>query len=120
MGPEYANLFTRSDNPAQTLLEKISKNLKPNGKLILAIENQIGLKYFAGALEDHLGQPMIGIENRYYKDQPQTFGRKILTGMLNKAGFKSIELLAPFPDYKLPTFVITENGFTNNKLTLQH
>ena len=112
---EYANLFINGDNPALVMLEKVSKRLKPNGKLILAIENQLGLKYLAGALEDHLGQPMVGIENRYRNDQPRTFGREVLAGMLNDAGFQSVELLTPFPDYKLPTSVITENGFANSK-----
>ena len=75
---EYANLFTTAEYPALTMLQHVRSLLKPDGKLIIAIENQLGLKYFAGAPEDHLGQPMYGIEGRYQKDQPQTFGRRVL------------------------------------------
>jgi glycosyltransferase involved in cell wall biosynthesis/2-polyprenyl-3-methyl-5-hydroxy-6-metoxy-1,4-benzoquinol methylase len=110
---EYANLFTSGENPHLEMLARLSALLKPDGKLIIAIENQLGLKYFAGAPEDHLGQPMIGIEGRYRKDQPQTFGRKVLSGMLEKVGFTVTEFLAPFPDYKFPVSIITEEGFTN-------
>lgn len=110
---EYANLFTSGENPPLEMLKRVRSLLKPEGKLIIAIENQLGLKYFAGAPEDHLGQPMVGIEGRYRKDQPQTFGRKVLTGMLEQAGFGTSEFLAPFPDYKLPISILTEEGFSN-------
>ena len=111
---EYANLFTPAGDPALSMLQRVRAMLKPNGKMIIAIENQLGLKYFAGAKEDHLGQPMVGIEGRYRKDQPQTWGRKVLTGMLEQAGFAASEFLAPFPDYKLPVSILTEEGFSNN------
>ena len=107
---EYANLFTPGDNPALSMLERVRQLLKPEGKLIIAIENQLGLKYFAGAPEDHLGQPMIGIEGRYGKDQPQTYGRKKLQSLLSDAKFSNASFLAPFPDYKLPVSIITESG----------
>lgn len=107
---EYANLFTPGDNPARTMLQRARAMLKPNGKLILAIENQLGLKYFAGAPEDHLGQPMYGIEGRYHIKQPQTFGRAVLSELLQGAGFATCEFLAPFPDYKLPISILTQAG----------
>ena len=107
---EYANLFTPGDNPALSMLQRVRQLLKPEGKLIIAIENQLGLKYFAGAPEDHLGQPMIGIEGRYGKDQPQTYGRRKLQSLLRDAQFSNASFLAPFPDYKLPVSIITESG----------
>ena len=109
---EYANLFTGGDTPALSMLQRVRSLLKPNGKLIIAIANQLGLKYFAGAPEDHLGQPMYGIEGRYRKDQPQTYGRKTLTEMLSQAGFAYSEFMAPFPDYRLPVSIVTESGFS--------
>jgi GT2 family glycosyltransferase/2-polyprenyl-3-methyl-5-hydroxy-6-metoxy-1,4-benzoquinol methylase len=107
---EYANLFTTDANPPLAMLRQVRSLLKPDGKLIIAIENQFGLKYFAGAPEDHLGQPMYGIEGRYRKDQPQTFGRKVLERLLIEAGFPKLQFMAPFPDYKMPVSIITEAG----------
>ena len=107
---EYASLFTAGDSSALTLLNRARSFLKPDGKLIIAIENQLGLKYFAGAPEDHLGQPMYGIEGRYGPNQPKTFGRKVLANLLEEAGFATAEFLAPFPDYKLPLSILTEKG----------
>jgi GT2 family glycosyltransferase/glycosyltransferase involved in cell wall biosynthesis/SAM-dependent methyltransferase len=110
---EYANLFSSGDNPALSLLQRVRDSLRPNGRLIIAIENQFGLKYFAGSPEDHLGQPMYGIEGRYQKNQPRTYGQKTLFEMLRQAGFAHAEFMAPFPDYKLPVSIVTESGFTS-------
>jgi 2-polyprenyl-3-methyl-5-hydroxy-6-metoxy-1,4-benzoquinol methylase len=110
---EYANLFTSGENAPLGMLERVRLLLKPGGRLIIAIENQLGLKYFAGALEDHVGQAMYGIEGRYRKDQPQTFGRKVLADMLNQAGFVTTEFFAPYPDYKLPVSILTEEGLAD-------
>lgn len=112
---EYANLFTTGDHPTQAMLARVKKLLKPAGKLIIAIENQLGLKYFAGAPEDHIGQPMYGIEGRYRKDQPETFGKKVIEQMLKESDFAALDFYAPFPDYKLPTSIVTKAGFESNE-----
>jgi GT2 family glycosyltransferase/SAM-dependent methyltransferase/glycosyltransferase involved in cell wall biosynthesis len=111
---EYANLFSTGTNPTVSVLERSRSFLKPNGKLIIAIENQLGLKYFAGAEEDHTGIPMYGIEGHYREDQPHTFGLRVLSNLITKAGFPTAEFLAPFPDYKLPVSIVTERGFSCN------
>jgi 2-polyprenyl-3-methyl-5-hydroxy-6-metoxy-1,4-benzoquinol methylase len=108
---EYAEMFMSGPERALKMLRKARELLKPNGKLIVAIENQLGLKYFAGAPEDHLWLPMYGIEGRYESGQPRTFGRRELTRLLELSGYVKPEFLAPFPDYKLPLSVISEHGF---------
>lgn len=108
---EYANLFMAGPHPARAMLERARSFLRPGGCLIVAIENQLGLKYFAGAREDHLGVPMYGLEDRYTTSQAQTYGLRELSGLLTDAGFAGIDAYAPFPDYKLPTTVVSGKGF---------
>ncbi|MCD5979446.1 glycosyltransferase [Pseudomonas quasicaspiana] len=108
---EYASVFSRDSDPVLSMLKRVHDFLLPDGKLILAIENQMGLKYFAGAPEDHIAVPMYGIEGRYIKGQPQTFGRKKLDSLLRLAGFYHAEFLYPAPDYKLSNSITTEHGF---------
>ena len=79
---EYASMFTPGESPVHAMLDYARKFLKPNGQVIIAIENQLGLKYFAGAPEDHLNQVMYGIEGRYLQGQPQTYGRRVLEQIL--------------------------------------
>ncbi len=107
---EYSNLFSQGEDSAVRMLEQIKKRLKPGGKLIIAIENQLGLKYFSGAREDHLGQAMYGIEGRYTKEQAETFGHHILKQKLESVGLQTVETLLPFPDYKLPVSIVTSRG----------
>ncbi|MCF5869635.1 class I SAM-dependent methyltransferase [Aeromonas veronii] len=107
---EYANVFSRDENPIKYMLDKAKSFLKPDGKLIIAIENRLGLKYFAGAGEDHIGTPMYGIEGRYKATEAITFGKVELKNHLSASGFDSIDFLAPFPDYKFPSFILTERA----------
>ncbi|WP_415915437.1 glycosyltransferase [Pseudomonas amygdali] len=111
---EYASMFSNDEDPALGMLKRVKKLLKPDGHLFIAIENQLGLKYFAGAPEDHVGVAMYGIEGRYVGRQPKTFGRKGLDELIALAGFASSSFLSPYPDYKIPNSLITENGFQAN------
>ncbi|WP_164706887.1 hypothetical protein, partial [Pseudomonas viridiflava] len=108
---ECASMFSADTDPAYGMLNRVRKLLKPDGHLFIAIENQLGLKYFAGAPEDHLGIAMYGIEGRYVERQPKTFGRKELEALIDRAGFASSDFLSPYPDYKIPNSMITERGF---------
>lgn len=110
---EYASLFTLAPKPALAMLQRVRSFLAPGGRLILAIENQLGLKYFAGAPEDHVGQPMYGIEGRYRDKQPQTFGRAALAALVKDAGFVGAEFFVPLPDYKFPASIITQAGLSD-------
>ncbi|MCP1205024.1 methyltransferase domain-containing protein [Pantoea sp. B550] len=106
---EYAQCFLGHEGQL-SLLSFCKKRLKSDGSLFVAIENQLGMKYLAGAKEDHLGIPMVGINNAYHNNGVRTFGRVELIQMMKKVGFSNIEEFLPFPDYKLPTLVITPYG----------
>ena len=45
----------QSEDPFVDYLKRIRTHLAPGGRLVIAIENRIGLKYWAGATEDHTG-----------------------------------------------------------------
>lgn len=107
---EYAGKFNASVNPVRSMLESIRKLLKPGGTLIIAIENQLGLKYLAGAPEDHLGVPRVGIQGLYPQPGVETFGHRELYRRLSEAGFSTVETALPFPDYKLPASIILPAG----------
>lgn len=101
------------------MLETAKSFLKPDGFLILAIENKLGLKYFAGVPEDHLGRRWIGITNGYRDDSICTWSRKELTELLSKAGFAHWEQFLVLPDYKLPVSVVTPLGLQTPEFNLE-
>ena len=108
---EYSNIYTNLENAHQHILNRCFEMLKAGGNLIVAIENKLGLKYFAGANEDHVGIPMFGLEDRYTSKSVRTFGKNELERLLSKSGFRGSTFYAPLPDYKLTRSVISESGF---------
>jgi len=109
---EYSPTFFHSQQPFLDCLTMVRKTLAPQGRLVIAIENQLGLKYFCGSPEDHLSRQFVGLEDLYPPGSVRTVGRAELEGLLRQAGFTSVTFQYPFPDYKLPRFVFTEAAFT--------
>ena len=110
---EYSRIYVDDSEPVQAVLQRAKQYLKPDGILIVAIENQLGLKYFAGAPEDHGVGIMSGINDLYHENTAVTFGHKELINHLVKAGFSKVETFLPFPDYKMPTLVVYPSGHRN-------
>ncbi len=108
---EYARVYFSDGSdtdPVDQMLRSVSTILEPDGVLIIAIENQLGLKYFAGYPEDHYGKSMFGVEDRYTDDTIVTFGRAELKNRIVQAGLTEVEFAYPFPDYKFPQAVLFE------------
>jgi SAM-dependent methyltransferase len=107
---EYSPQFIAGGDPVRTCLSKARSYLSDGGGLILAIENRLGLKYLSGCNEDHVGRPFFGIEDLYDTSTAVTLGRRELLGALESAGFSAAKCLFPFPDYKLPSLIVSEAG----------
>ena len=106
---EYALSFTDSETPYETFLESVRKLLKPEGKLLIAIENRFGLKYWCGAPEDHTGKPFDGINGYKNVNFVRTFSKAELTALLNDCGFSTLKYYYPYPDYKMPLAVFSDD-----------
>ena len=107
---EYSIYYISSPDPFADMLKKARSYLKPGGKLIVAIENKYGIKYWAGATEDHTGRPFDGITGYDGVDRVRTFSRKGLEELLKKSGFSNTEFYYPLPDYKLPLEIYSERN----------
>lgn len=105
---EYAALYMESDNPYEDMLRQIQDYLKPDGRIIIAIENKMGLKYLNGAKEDHVGKRFAGMEDYRYITDVRTFSRQELEKMLENCGISEYSFYYPVPDYKLPDTVYSD------------
>lgn len=110
---EYAAMFSRQDNPFRDYLHSVSRFLASGGKVVVAIENKLGLKYFNGCEEDHLGIPFFGVQDLYGSRSPRTFGKHELAQQLSGAGLPHVRFFYPFPDYKLPSVVLSEDALSD-------
>ena len=107
---EYSNIFVESEKPFDAMLELFKDLLAPGGVLVLAIENQFGLKYFASAGEDHNNIMFDGLEGYPRHDRERTFGYTELKALV-KRHFRELEFYFPYPDYKTPSCVLSEKLF---------
>ena len=105
---EYAGKFTEGEEPYVSFLKQCKNYLKEHGVLIIAIENQYGLKYWSGAVEDHTGRLFDSIEGYPKNRGMRTFGKAELKNMLLGLGFQKLEWYYPLPDYKIPEHVFSD------------
>ena len=103
-----------SDLVAQSeFLRGIGRVLRPGGSLILAIENRLGVKYVAGAGEDHTRRVYDGVEG-YPEGAPvRTYSRTELADLLCGVGLQPT-FYAAFPDYKLTRTIMADSLFQSD------
>ena len=76
--------------------------------MIIAIENRLGLKYWAGCREDHVGTYFEGLENYPNTSGVHTFSKPELEDIFKEAGFAEADFYYPYPDYKLPMTIYSD------------
>lgn len=116
---EYAAVYTNTENSYVDFLNNIKKLLKPNGKLLIAIENKFGMKYWLGAPEDHTNKKYDGITGYEDKTFAQTFGKEEIKNLLCECNLKNIKFYYPLPDYKLPSVIFSDEYLPTEK-TIEH
>lgn len=118
---EYAKSYIDAEDPYVEFLRIIKRHLAPGGRLILAIENKFGLKYFAGCREDHTQRYFEGIEGYRETSHVRTFGRRELAKIIAAAGLNRQDFYYPYPDYKLPEVIFSDDYLPKaNELTMNH
>ncbi len=105
---EYAACYTDQPDPFAYMLRCIEKHLAPGGKIVIAIENRLGLKYWAGCREDHVGRYFEGLEGYPNTTGVHTFSRKELLALFERAGHWKSSFYYPYPDYKLPYAIYSD------------
>ena len=107
---EYGQAYIDSDNPFEDYLRIIDRHKKDGGSIAIAIENKLGLKYFAGCKEDHLGTWFSSLEGYPDGGVARTFSWDELIKIAIKCGFSKTEISMyyPYPDYKFMTSIYSD------------
>ena len=105
---EYGQSYIPSSTPYEDFLRIMQKHVKKEGSLVIAIENKLGLKYWAGCKEDHVGTYFSGLEGYPEGGSARTFTRKGLEKIFESCGIKEYSFYYPYPDYKLPTTIYSD------------
>lgn len=105
---KYSEGYIGTKEPYVEMIRRISRHLAPRGKLVIAIENRLGLKYWAGCTEDHVGTYFEGIEGYPNTSGVKTFSRKELLDTIQAAGDFRTTFYYPYPDYKFPMSIYSD------------
>jgi SAM-dependent methyltransferase len=113
---EYAGRFSDAPTDQQAVIDMLSnarRAIRPDGVVVIAIENRLGIKYLLGADEDHYGKPFVGILNYPDKEGMRTYSYQEWKELLSASDLPNSRFLLPFPDYKVPTMIVDENVGTS-------
>ncbi|MBP7348072.1 MAG: class I SAM-dependent methyltransferase [Butyrivibrio sp.] len=106
---EYGQGYIGGEHPYENFLNMLKGHLAKGGRIVIAIENRTGLKYFAGSREDHLGTYFTGIEGYPEDSVARTFTRNGLIQIFQKCGMQEYQFYYPYPDYKLMTMLHSDH-----------
>ena len=105
----------KEENPDQFLMQ-CRKLLKPDGHLLIALNNRFGLKYFCGDRDPYTKRNFDGIENykRAYNSEDDKFEGRCyckfeIKKMLETAGFEKIKFFSVLTDLDNPSYIFAED-----------
>ena len=121
---EWVAAFRKDGEPEEiqaAFLAKTKTDLSTGGRLVIGIENRLGLKYLLGANDDHIGIHNIACLKKdmaklKYKQKTGQELRCLTHSiieyqkMLKDAGYGQIRFFAALPDYKLPERIFSIEG----------
>ena len=105
---EYGRGYMEGEKPYHKFLTTVMNHIRPGGKLLIAIENKLGLKYWAGCREDHTGTFFEGLEGYHNTGGVRTFSRPELIRIMEECGYENYQFYYPCPDYKFPTVIYSD------------
>ena len=94
----------------ENTIRYLEKYLNENGKMLIAVDNKFGLRYWAGNPENMLNKKFISLIG--YHSEPisyETFTKKSLEEILQKMEY-NFNFYYPLPDYKMPNVIFTDEG----------
>ncbi len=105
---EYGQSYIHTHTPYEDFLKIMMKHVKKDGCIVIAIENRLGLKYWAGCKEDHVGTYFSGLEGYPEGGSARTFTRPGLEEIFHNCGVERYAFYYPYPDYKFPTTIFSD------------
>lgn len=112
----------RTDKP-QALLKAWRKVLKSDGKLLLGMNNRLGIRYFCGDRDPYTGQNFDSIEGyRWaYASKADCFlgrmySREEIVCMLKEGGFLETHFMAVLADLEHPAMIFAEDYLPQEEL----
>ena len=94
--------------PYAAYLKSLLSYLKPQGRILLAMDNRLGLKFFCGAHDPYSDEPFGELSDVIAKGR--LFTQAEIGEILAEAGLIYWKFYYPLPDYRLPQFIFTDDA----------
>ena len=106
-------------HPYEDFLTKCKSLLKPGGKIIIATNNRLGIKYFSGAPEYNTGRTFEGILGYPFNSGVKTFSRLELKNLLDSCGLTSQIFYYLYPDYNFPLNICSDDMMPQREMVIR-
>ena len=94
---------------SKEFIKKLDNLLKPDGKLLVAVDNRFGIKYFSGNPDAYLNKKFVTLLNYNNEEQKiETYTRQKLIDILDCNNYKTKKFYYPLPDYRIPNVIFSD------------
>lgn len=101
-------------------IHSVTKFLKLDGKLLIAVDNRFGLRYICGEVDPNTGVAFGSLNQSTpilsEKNVKRSFSKNELQEIIDAAGFTKSKFYYPLPDYKLPQLIYTDSHLPEKNL----
>ena len=102
-------LAKQNNMSSKEFVNNLNSILEPNGKILIAVDNKFGLKYFVGNSENYLQKKFVSILNYNNEENKiETYTRQSLIKMLEECGYEGYNFYYPLPDYRIPNVIFSD------------
>ena len=120
------HILEYSKNPKQ-LLEQCKKLLKPDGKLLLGMDNRLGIRYFCGDRDPFTGRNFDGVEAYrrvstidLNKINGRVWDKNIVMQWLKEVGFYNQNCLSVLPNIDAPQLFYAQDYLPEEELSIRY
>jgi hypothetical protein len=117
-GVAMVGVVKNDERWSDCFFHRIQELMSDSGRLILAADNPISLRYLNGCRDAIGGVPFFGLNDLYGVGDRTSLGLVELREKLSRAGLLSSHAFGLFPDIKTPRLLITEKGFASTKFNV--
>lgn len=90
-------------------LKRLKKHLTPNGTILIAIDNRLGVKYLTGGKYKNYSYIFEGMEKKIQKGQANLLTKQELIKFIREAEFENFKFYYPLPDYRFINSIFTDD-----------
>lgn len=110
---EYANIIMENKKePEYELINYCKGRLNPEGTILIAVDNKIGVKYLVGGKSKHCEKVYDSIKNRF--NYGKLFSKRELDKLIEKTEIKSKRYFYPLPNYEIPNLIISQEALVKS------